>query len=299
MYHEINETAARRAKEANSYNNYKEGSKTSEYRSMVDAAKEIAEKQKKRVDPMHHDKIDRLLARYCSRLAANFNKGFEIDARVPSIMIAGPSKFPTRKKEKQNTARDRNMEDYMDVQGILDKIRGVGTAGISSDDPDAIDKLREKLESLEGSQSDMKAVNVYYRKHKTLDGCPDLSEDAKRKIESRMSDTRFGRQTQPYPAWALSNNSAEIRRIKKRIEDMERIAGSADEGWEFEGGSVVINKEINRLQILFDEKPDDDLRSELKNNGFKWARSQGAWQRQYTDNAMYAVKRIKAIAPAE
>ena len=175
----------------------------------------------------------------------------------------------------------------------------MGTAGISSDDPDAIDKLREKLESLEGSQSAMKSTNAYYRKHKTLDGCPDLSEDAKHKIESRMNDTRFGRQTQPYPAWALSNNSAEIRRIKKRIEDMGRMAGSADEGWEFEGGSVVINKEINRLQILFDEKPDDDLRSELKSNGFKWARSQGAWQRQYTDNAMYAVKRIKAIAPAE
>ena len=28
------------------------------------------------------------------------NKGYEIDARVPSILIAGGSNFPTRKKEK-------------------------------------------------------------------------------------------------------------------------------------------------------------------------------------------------------
>jgi len=299
MYHEIDETAARRAKEANSFNNYKEGSKTAEYRQMADVAKEIAEKQKQRVDPMHHDKIDRLLARYCAKLAANFNKGFEIDARVPSIMIAGPSNFPTRKKEKQNAARDRNMEDYNDIQGILDKIRGVGTAGISGDDPNALDKLREKLDSLESSQETMKAVNVYYRKHGTLDGYSDLSEDAKLKIQARMNDTQFGRQTQPYPAWALSNNSAEIRRLKKRICDLERMAEKPVDGWRFTGGEVVINKEVNRLQIIFDEKPGDELRAELKSNGFRWAPSQNAWQRQLTDNALWAIKRIKAIAAPE
>ena len=45
MYHEINETAARRAKEANSYSDYKTGSATSEYRTAVDEAMRIAEAQ--------------------------------------------------------------------------------------------------------------------------------------------------------------------------------------------------------------------------------------------------------------
>ena len=108
-YYPINEGAARRAKEMNSFSDYKEGSATAEYRAMVDKAAAIAEKQKSRVDPMYHEKIDHLLDTYARKLAENMNQGFAIDARVPSVMIAGPANFPVGKKEKQNgnTGRQR------------------------------------------------------------------------------------------------------------------------------------------------------------------------------------------------
>lgn len=109
-YYPINEGAARRAKEMNSFSDYKEGSATAEYQAMVDKAAAIAEQQKSRVDPMYHEKIDHLLDTYARKLAENMNQGFAIDARVPSVMIAGPANFPVGKKEKQNRARDSNME---------------------------------------------------------------------------------------------------------------------------------------------------------------------------------------------
>ena len=108
-FYPINEGAARRAKEMNSFSDYKEGSATAEYRAMVDKAAAIAEKQKSRVDPMYHEKIDHLLDTYARKLAENMNQGFAIDARVPSVLIAGPSNFPVGKKEKQNRARDSNI----------------------------------------------------------------------------------------------------------------------------------------------------------------------------------------------
>ena len=107
-YYEINEAAAKRAKDMNSFSDYKPGSATSAYRQMVDKAYAIAERQKARVDPMYHDKIDALVDRYAKKLAANLNESHVIDGRVPSILIAGGSNFPVRKKEKQNAARDRN-----------------------------------------------------------------------------------------------------------------------------------------------------------------------------------------------
>ena len=70
---------------------------------------------------MYHEKIDSLLDTYARKLAANMNKGYEIDARVPSILIAGGSNFPTRKKEKQNAARDSNYREWQDIQGLLEK----------------------------------------------------------------------------------------------------------------------------------------------------------------------------------
>ena len=65
----------------------------------MDQAAEIAENQKKRVDPSFHGKIDALLDTYSKKLAANMNNGFAIDSRVPSVLIAGGPNFPTRKNK--------------------------------------------------------------------------------------------------------------------------------------------------------------------------------------------------------
>ena len=81
-YYPINEGAARRAKEMNSFSDYKEGSATAEYRAMVDKAAAIAEKQKSRVDPMYHEKIDHLLDTYARKLAENMNQGFSMPSGV-------------------------------------------------------------------------------------------------------------------------------------------------------------------------------------------------------------------------
>ncbi len=245
---------------------------------------------------MYHEKIDSLLDTYARKLAANMNKGYEIDARVPSILIAGGSNFPTRKKEKQNAARDSNYREWQDIQGLLDKIRSTGMGGISADDPQAVQKLEKKLESLEKSQETMKAVNAYYRKHKTLDGCPHLLPEQLEKLKADMASSwHLG--DKPFATWALSNNSAEIRRVKDRIKSLSQQKEIGFVGWEFDGGKVEANTEANRLQIFFEDKPDEATREVLKSNGFRWSPKAGAWQRQLTSNAYYAADYVKAIAP--
>ena len=295
-YYPINEGAAHRAKEMNSFSDYKEGSATAEYRAMVDKAAAIAEQQKSRVDPMYHEKIDHLLDTYARKLAENMNQGFAIDARVPSVMIAGPANFPVGKKEKQNRARDSNMEEWRHIQGLLDKIRSTGMGGISADDPAAIEKLQKKLDGLERSQLIMKEVNAYYRKHGKLDGCALLSPDQIEKLKASMASS-WRSDPRPFESYQLTNNNAEIRRVKARIEQLSKQAQQEFSGWEFDGGRVEMNREDNRLQVFFDGKPDADTRAELKSNGFRWAPSVGAWQRQLTDNAIRAADRLECIKP--
>lgn len=291
MYYTINEEAARRAKEMNSFSDYVEGSATAEYRRMVDKAAALAERQKDQVEPMYHEKIDGLLNAYARKLADNMNNGYRISAMCPSVLIAGPANFPAKKKAQQNAADDRNLQEFREIQGLLDKIRSVGTGGISSDDPKAIDKLRAKLESLEAMQETMRNTNAWYRKHKTLEGCPFINDKQREGIELNWDRGWYvGR---PFAPYELSNNNANIRRIRERIAELERRRSEPEpEGWKFEGGEVVINTKLNRLQILFDDKPDNDLRAKLKSYGFRWAPSQGAWQRQYTQNAVYAANKI-------
>ena len=295
-YYSINEGAARRAKEMNSFSNYQPGSATAKYRHYVDKAFALAQEQKKRVDPMYHEKIDSLLDTYARKLAVNMNHGYEIDARVPSILIAGGSNFPVRQKEKQNAARDSNMQEWQYIQGLLDKIRSTGMGGIRQDDPQAIPKLQKKLDGLEKAQETMKAVNAYYRKHGTLDGCPHLSPE---NIENLKADMASGwhYEKKPFQSWELSNNNAEIRRVRQRIESLTRASEVAYVGWEFDGGHVEANRDQGRLQVFFDGKPEADARQQLKENGFRWAPSVGAWQRLLNDNAYRASDRIACIQP--
>ena len=295
-YYSINEGAARRAKEMNSFSDYQPGSATAKYRHYVDKAFALAQEQKKRVDPMYHEKIDSLLDTYARKLAANMNHGYEIDARVPSILIAGGSNFPVRQKEKQNAARDSNMQEWQYIQGLLDKIRSTGMGGIRQDDPQAIPKLQKKLDGLEKAQETMKAVNAYYRKHGTLDGCPHLSPE---NIENLKADMASGwhYEKKPFQSWELSNNNAEIRRVRQRIESLTRASEVAYVGWEFDGGHVEANRDQGRLQVFFDGKPEADARQQLKENGFRWAQSVGVWQRLLNDNAYRASDRIACIQP--
>ena len=279
-----------------SFSDYKEGSATAEYRAMVDKAASVAERQKAKVDPMYHEKIDSLLDTYARKLAENMNHGFAIDARVPSVMIAGPANFPVRQKEKQVQASRANIEEWRHIQGLLDKIRSTGMGGISADDPAAVEKLQKKLESLERSQLIMKEVNAYYRKHGTLDDCALLSPDQIERLKSSMAAS-WRSSPKPFESYQLTNNNAEIRRIKARIEEVSKRAEQDFSGWEFDGGHVEMNREDNRLQVFFDGKPDEATRTELKISGFRWAPSVGAWQRQLTDNAIRAADRLECIRP--
>lgn len=88
-------------------------------------------------------------------------------------------------------------------------------------------------------------------------------------------------------------------RAKARITQLERLKEAAEaaaeqpkDEYKTDLFKVVENAEIMRLQLIFDGKPDADTRAVLKKNGFKWSPSNTAWQRQLTQNAKYAVKRV-------
>ena len=118
-YYPINETTARRAKEMNSFSDYTPGSATAAYRQEVDKAAAIAEAQKARVDPMYHEKIDRLLDTYARKLAENINIWLSNPTAVEYIRNTLKR---VRKKESSLIMASQNLEDF-DVPGVREMTR--------------------------------------------------------------------------------------------------------------------------------------------------------------------------------
>jgi hypothetical protein len=153
---------------------------------------------------------------------------------------------------------------------------------ISGDDAEAINRYKNKLAQLETAQEHMKAINKAWKQGNEALYALGLSDIDIEKLKSKMP----GYETKPFPTWALSNNSAEIRRVKQKLEELSRLDNMEAENTIFPGGEMRINTEINRIQFIFNDIPSAEIRKLLKSNGFKWAPSEGAWQRQRTLNAV-------------
>lgn len=300
-YYEINENLARLAHEMMSMSNYPENRATNEYRASVDAAAALVEKQKAAVSVFYHDKLDHLLDSYARRLAAWTNDYNRNGASCPSVLVCGPANFPTRKKERQNTRERALWEEYETIKGILDKIRNIGTGPVDLNDPNARDILTEQLAKEQNTLDTCKAVNAYWRKHKTASGCPDITETAAASINAAMNDENSFAHiyNKPFPDYNLSSIRNKIKRIQNRIAALDKLQAeqkAPSENLKFDGGEIVRNADENRLQILFTDIPDPDIRQALKSHGFRWSPRNKAWQRQLTQNAEYDAKRIVGIA---
>lgn len=76
-------------------------------------------------------------------------------------------------------------------------------------------------------------------------------------------------------------------------QESEETANRENREVAFEGGKVVFNFSEDRLQILFDKIPDKEFRERMHREfRFNWSRKNGAWQRQLTDNAVRAARRL-------
>lgn len=178
---EVLEQNARRAKEAMSFSDYKPGSATAEYKEYCAKADEIAQHAKDRLSRLNApaertEKVDYLLANYKAKKLAWMSELYAVEARVPSVLIAGPANFPVRAKEKQ-LSRERTLwgenPDY-----ILDEIRGIGynAKTIYSDDKDAVERIQAKIEALKDAPDPYgnKSAEIRRLKERLLQLAPEL-----------------------------------------------------------------------------------------------------------------------------
>lgn len=161
QYYFINEELARRAKEMNSYFDYKAGSATAEYRQSVDEAAQIAETQKRKVDPIH-----RIVAKSAKLPCSSFS------LRKRSTGLRRESSVFSQPVTQRSGCGLKRRSSEMSKPRCKQRGEGYGACddavGISADDHDAVQKLKVKLEGLERAQESMKAVNAYYRNHKKV-----------------------------------------------------------------------------------------------------------------------------------
>ncbi len=172
-------------------------------------------------------------------------------------------------------------------------------SAVYSDDPTAVDQLEARVAELEAQQTRWKSINARVRKLKVTRKTPEL---AKRLLEVLDEDecrelmagfAHYGDQV-AIASFQMSNNNANLNRLKQRLERVKRNQSAADVEREGNGIRCVDSPSDNRVRLFFPGKPDSVVRDGLKKAGFRWSPSNECWQAFRTWRAVEHAKSLLA-----
>lgn len=231
---------------------------------------------------------------YTAKYISLYSSWMNAMSRCISSFITGASNFPVRRAQKNNdrehAARVRLDEWSAKVVKRLnraEKLHGW----------QEIERLQNKIETLTELQENMKSANAIIRKktlteeekHDEISALGFSDEDINDVLHPKYWDKKG------FLSCTLTNNNAKIKQATERMEYLVKVANAEDASYDFDGGTIEVSAEDERIRIIFDERPERPMIENLKKNGFHWSPSNGAWQRQTTSNAKWAVKQLFKI----
>lgn len=240
--------------------------------------------------------------RYISKYKEWVRTLFDKHSRIMSAMITGPARFPTRRNEKMNNYYENAVSEF---RAWREKVLKAIARRIEDAKPEEQKNTEEWLfvkSEIDNIASTLKnidtGVNKYsyrplfvsslYGKLERIanNGKVDVivkSTEYIKELNEKLPKPIFTNRHKFWKLIELVNKSVAKQTERENQEDAEIL---------FDGGRVIKNYSEDRIQIVFDTKPQPDVISNLKHNGFRWSPRFSAWQRQLTNNAYYAVTRV-------
>lgn len=237
---------------------------------------------------------EEMQAEYEAKYLQKWREWLAALSRCYSVLVTGPARFNNRRHEKMNDyerAAKQRLKDWSEkvVKRINRQERLTGWQ--------EVERLQDKVDTLQCLQDTMKAANKVCRSTKLSDvekvdelvALGIKEQDAVMLLHPAQSWQSVG-----FATYQLQNNLAKIKATQAAIERHKAMAEAEDKEITFNGGRVVVCNSDERMRFYFDEIPSVEVRNLMKRNAFKWSPKNGAWQRQLTANCKYDTKRILA-----
>lgn len=208
-------------------------------------------------------------------------------SRCLSSMITGPANFPVRRNEKANQAEHNRSIEFSEwrTKALKSIAKKAAEAKPQSEkDAEMFDGWKQQVDRLfEGWLVDRfrSRLETVARAGKVelVQSVLDYMAEQQIKRNSVVATKRHG-------VWKAAELAAKFR------ESLESVKTAESTESEINGVRVVQNKQADRIQLFFDGRPVPEMISKLKSAAFRWSPKNGCWQRQLTQNAIYATNRI-------
>jgi len=236
-----------------------------------------------------HSIDEAIISGYVDKFKSLLTSWLRAKGNCTSTMITGAANYNVRRADKANRSERRHYEVFAEWRERAKKaiIRKPKEAKTYSSE---LQRYKEELATLEAYHLKMKEAN------KRIKAANKSGENIAEYLIAEMNEAphmvdwvmKFG--------YSTTNNNAKIKRVKERIELMERKEAAAETKGntehQYSGFKVVENRLIDRIQIIHETKPNSKIIATLKSHGFKWSPANQAWQRQMTGNAVFVTNRL-------
>ncbi|EJG0326617.1 hypothetical protein C4D07_RS24105 [Vibrio parahaemolyticus] len=245
------------------------------------------------------------------KLKRYFDEYISAESKCISWHVTGPARFPVAKAEKANKNSRDKLNQYADypqraLKAIAKKLFPDGDGSVvkmSSDNP--VEQLRIKISEAETMHGYMKIANRLVPAAYKASENGELTDKSAAVLENKMLERGIPQNLlktflEPNPivnTWgrfSLANSNANIRRLKQRLVEAERVEESRNsnslEG-ELENGIKhgVID---GRIGIWLGGRPPKEVTQRLRKFSFKFSPTRNnAWVRAHTVNAEAVFKR--------
>lgn len=218
-------------------------------------------------------------------------------SRCVSSFIAGPSNFPAARMNKRADIAHKRLNEFLEFRGralaAIKRTLRPDLSPIYASDDNALERLEAKITKAENYQSRMKLTNATIRKHAKTG--PQAQIAALLELGYQMNTAaelikpdfcgRIG-----FADYELTNNSANIRRMKSRVEQISALKAASAQVIEGESARFEDAPQDNRVRLFFPGKPAESVRANLKRAGFRWSPTLGCWQAFRNYSATQAAK---------
>ena len=244
------------------------------------------------------------MERYKQGYIQRLNAYLQSHSSVFSTTIAGPANFPVARMQKRSQWADNKANELLtwdkkasasikqkmldarpqeekdaaewnavrrDIAGSLASIKDIDENGGPYSRPLFVSNLAGRLERL-AQNGEIELVSK--------------SLELLREYDASHKKPAF---TPRHKVWTY-DKLAEEARARDEARAGKPQALLAEEN----GVELWVNYQLDRVQLVFPDKPDHAMREKLKRSGWKWAPSQEAWQRQLTNAGIESGKAILA-----
>lgn len=241
------------------------------------------------------ERFKELAVKNKERAESRYSAFKSIQGRIPlgqPIMVGHHSERGHRADIKRMDSHLGKMSEHFDKAEYYERKaeKMENNKSIFIEDPEALEKLSDRLTALKNLRDAYKTFNKTWRKEgleKAIEQWPGDKDSIRQLVNIYCK--RFNHETQQnefydikcLPSYLLVNLGAKIKRYESKVETVQEVQAMSDTEFFNENGIKACIEEM-RVNVYFETIPNEELRSKLKRSplAMKWSPLGKCWTRK-------------------